>query len=68
MTTSMSRLQFIFYCGRNTENLQDVLQDNNITYKKIFYKMTALIQELYISLETVASYTLNNLGTVSNGI
>ncbi len=30
--------------------------------------MTALIQELYISLETVASYTLNNLGTVSNGI
>ncbi len=25
--------------------------------------MTALIQELYISLETVASYTLSNLGT-----
>ncbi len=30
--------------------------------------MTALIQKLYVSLETVASYTLNNLGTVSNGI
>ncbi len=29
------------------------------------YTMTALIQELYVSLETVASYTL---GTVSNGI
>ncbi len=47
------------------------LQDNIITYKNFtsfFYKMTALIQELYISLEMVASYTLNNLGTVSNGI